>query len=220
MREQHNGVVTVASVVVLVAAAACTTNSAPAPQSNTVSTTSAAPLVAHAPPLDGTYRQDIDEAGVTTDGLADPSRIDKDPTWFGFRSACTTMGCVAIGTNIDPRKLGLPQPQSAKGLVWYWINDHWQYSDTYEVDCSGPDGDAKDHISNVWQLIPQPDGFFRGTETITTLSDECDDESWVRVKPSLSPVPDRLPPARTLRQLHRLASPRPTTLPAAFAPEP
>lgn len=140
------------------------------------------PPVAQAPPLDGTYREDIDEANVTKNGRVDPG-TDRDPTWFAFRSACTAAGCVASGSFLDRHKLGLPLQSSAKGFELYWINDHWQYSHTEKVDCSGPDGNAKEERTYVWTFVPQRDGFFRGTTTNTTLTDDCSNEGEERVEP-------------------------------------
>ncbi|MGV0043019.1 lipoprotein LpqH [Mycobacterium colombiense] len=148
----------------------------------TTSAQATLPPVVQAPPLDGTYREDIDEANVTKNGKVDPG-TDTDPTWFAFRSACTAAGCVASGSFLDRHKLGLPLQSSAKGFELYWINDHWQYSHTEKTDCSGPDGNAKEERSYVWTFVPQPDGFFRGTTTNTTLTDECSNEGEERVEP-------------------------------------
>lgn len=150
----------------------------------TSSITSATPVpqVVAAPPLDGTYRQDIDAANITTDGRIDAGR-DSDPTWFAFRSRCAVAGCVASGSRLDPHKLGLPLQQSSTALAFHWISDHWQYTNTGEGYCSGPGGDAQEEISTVWSFTPQPDGFYRGTVTTTTLSDECSNDGVVRVEP-------------------------------------
>lgn len=152
--------------------------------SATPSTTSARPVphVVDAPPLDGTYRQDIDAANITTDGKIDPRR-DTDPIWFAFRSTCTVAGCVASGSYLDPHKLGLPLQQSSTALALHWISDHWQYSNTRQSYCSGPNGDAQEEVSNVWSFTSHPDGFYRGTATTTTLSDECSNDGAVRVEP-------------------------------------
>lgn len=140
--------------------------STPASPTNSSLTSSARPAVppaVYAPALDGTYRQDIDEVGITTDGKSDP-RSDTDPHWFAFRYACTTAGCVASGSYVDPRKLGLPQQHSTAGMVFHWLRDHWQYSSTYKNDCSGPNGDAQEEKSNVWVFAAQPDGFYSGVD--------------------------------------------------------
>jgi hypothetical protein len=186
-------------------------------------TTSAQPTlppVVQAPPLDGTYRQDFDEASITTDGRMDPGS-DADPRWFAFRSLCTEAGCVASGDYLDPHKLGLPLQHSSAGLILHWIGDHWEYSDTYKSDCSGPNGDAQQEISNVWQFTHQPDGFFSGTATRTTLSDECGNEGATRVEP-FTLTRTAPPPPGTIRPSVDLASQAPAPPPSAHRspPEP
>jgi hypothetical protein len=183
----------------------------PTTSSFTTSAQPTLPPVVHAPPLDGTYRQDIDEANITTNGRVDPGS-DRDPTWFAFRSACTAAGCVASGSYLDRDKLGLPLQSSAKEFELYWIDDHWQYSQVEKADCSGPDGNAKEERSYVWSFIPQPDGFYRGTTTNTTVSDDCSNEGKVRVEP-FTLTRTGLPPPGAIDPPIKLAGQPPTAPP-------
>jgi len=141
------------------------------------------PPVVHAPPLDGTYRQDIDGANITRNGRPTAGGNDMTPYWFGFRSACTPAGCVASASELDPKNLSLPVQSPSASFVLQWIGHQWQSGYTSNNDCSGPIGDAKDKTSTVWSITPQPDGTFRGTRTYTTLSDECGDEGEVLAQP-------------------------------------
>ena len=151
--------------------------SPPAGQLNTVGPSAAAPPtsptsqppVIVAPPLDGTYRLDYEDNDPDTVAVFD-----------GFRSACTSAGCVATGTRLDNNNLQAPITPSIN-YVLHWVNGRWQSDDrTYQVSCDwrivpGKTAGWEAHYTNteMLALVSQPDGSYRGTLTVTTQTNEC-----------------------------------------------
>jgi hypothetical protein len=86
--------------------------------------TSQPPPVVVGPPLDGTYRLDYDHSKVTLNGQLLAAPPDTYSFWFGFRSACTSAGCVATGTALDSKNLQAPSA-SASNYVLHWIDGRW-----------------------------------------------------------------------------------------------
>ncbi|MGO9182161.1 hypothetical protein [Mycobacterium sp.] len=165
---------------------------APAPS------TSQPPSVVAAPPLDGTYRLDHDYSKETINGqlLAHPPDNTSDD-WMGFRSSCTSAGCVATGTALDSKNLQAPMTP-AINYVLHWINGRWQSDDrTYRSVCYivGEDSGASYHETGIMTLSlqPQPDGTYHGTTAWTIQTNECGDQGIVHVVPIVlwrtGPVP-------------------------------
>jgi serine/threonine-protein kinase len=145
-----------------------TSVAAPAPSS----TWQPPPLV-QAPPLDGTYRVDFGMQ-YSVNGKQDHRSKRIDAEWWGFRSGCSTTGCVATRAELDPHNPSAPEP-SASIVVFHWTSEQtWQGNLTEPIKCSGPGGDSHENYSSTWSLQPGTDGTFSGTLTSLTLSDECD----------------------------------------------
>jgi serine/threonine-protein kinase len=162
----------------------------PAGPSNTAGPSAAAPPVAApqtsqpppvvaAPPLHGTYRLDIDYSKGTMNGQPSPSSFPNHNTslWFGFRSACTSAGCVATGTLLDNNNLQAPSAD-AVNYVMDWNNGQWQGRDrTYQTRCYiAGDSSSAEHYQTTTQTMsfePQPNGTYSGTDRLTTQTNEC-----------------------------------------------
>ena len=122
--------------------------------------------------LNGAYRLDYDKSKKTTNGV--PIRHDIAATnWWAFRSACTTNGCAATGTQLDD---ATHQVAGAADDVLRFVAGYWQGTPQQQrVSCRQPNGQGKatQQETVAWSLAPQPDGTLRGTETETVLSNEC-----------------------------------------------
>jgi serine/threonine protein kinase, bacterial len=142
--------------------------SAPAP--------SAAPATSGGPVLNGTYKLDYDQTKRTTNGI--PIRNDgPTTTWWAFRSACTTNGCAATGTQLDDATHQTASTSDG-GLTdtLRFVGGYWQGTPQQErVGCTQATGQvtATQQETIAWSLAPQADGTLRGTETETVLSNEC-----------------------------------------------
>ncbi|WP_369828129.1 serine/threonine-protein kinase [Mycobacterium sp. 852002-51163_SCH5372311] len=121
--------------------------------------------------LNGTYRLDYDKSKKTTNGV--PIRHDVAATdWWAFRSACTTNGCAATGSQLDDAT----HQVAGTTDVLRFVAGYWQGAPQQErVGCRQPNGPvrATQQETLAWSLAPQPDGTLRGTETETVLSNEC-----------------------------------------------
>ena len=161
-----------------------------------------------APPaavLDGTYRIDIDTTKQTVMGAPDapdpPVARDSTTAWWVYRSSCTSAGCVATGTELDPHnhQQGLTPPLTAQ---LHFIDGHWhrapnQFQAKYD-HCLSPDGKSvvarEDTELSIWSAEPQPDGTVRGVHTNTVLTNECGIGGTVRQSPiALTRVGDAPP---------------------------
>ncbi|WP_201406982.1 serine/threonine-protein kinase [Mycobacterium paraintracellulare] len=166
--------------------------SAPAP--------SAAPA-AGGPALNGTYRLDYDQTKRTTNGIG--IRHGGAATdWWAFRSACTTSGCAATGTQLDDatHKLASTIDGGQTDTLRY-VGGYWQGSpEQLRVGCSSPNGraPAAQQETVAWSLAPQTDGTLRGTETETVLSNECGAQGAVVRVPVVATRAGAAPAAVTL----------------------
>jgi serine/threonine-protein kinase len=124
---------------------------ATAPPATAPPTSQPIPVVA-APPLEGTYRLDFDYSKGTINGQPVAHPRDNISLWFGFRSACTSAGCVATGTLLDNKNLQAPS-SDAVNYVLDWINGRWQSRDrTYQSRCYIA-GDAALEVSVAGQRV-------------------------------------------------------------------
>jgi serine/threonine-protein kinase len=149
--------------------------------------TSQPPPVVAAPPPDGTYRLDLDYSTATINGQPLTHRPDNDSMWFGFRSACTSAGCVATGALLDSKNLQAPI-LPAINYVLHWINGRWQSDDrTYQSSCYivGDYSGVERHHTEIGTMSfePQTDGTYRGTDRWTIQTTECGDQGDVHVVP-------------------------------------
>ena len=149
--------------------------------------TSQPPPVVVAAPLDGTYRLDFDYSKGTINGQPVTHPRDNISLWFGFRSACTSAGCVATGTLLDSKNLQTPTTD-AINYVLHWVNGRWQSDDrTYQTRCYiVGDYSGAEHYQTTIQTLsfePQPNSTYRGTDMLTTQTNECGEQGQVTVFP-------------------------------------
>lgn len=136
---------------------------------------SAAPT-AGGPALNGTYRLDYDQTKRTTNGIG-IRHAGATSDWWAFRSACTTNGCAATGTQLDDttHKLASTAGGGQADALRY-VGGYWQGApEQLRVGCTQPNGHvpATQQETVAWSLAPQSDGTLRGTQTETVLSNEC-----------------------------------------------
>ncbi|WP_297600526.1 serine/threonine-protein kinase [Mycobacterium sp.] len=137
-----------------------------------VPTPSAAPT-AGGPALNGTYRLDYDQTKRTTNGIG-IRHGGATADWWAFRSACTTNGCAAAGTQLED---ATHPAASGQTDTLRYVGGYWQGApEQLRVGCAQPNGQvpATQQETVAWSLAPQADGTLRGTETETVLSNECD----------------------------------------------
>ena len=138
-------------------------------------TSSAAP-VGSGPVLNGTYTLNYDQTKRTGNGVA--IRHDGPTTsWWAFRSACTTNGCAATGTQLDDSNHQVASTtDGGQTDTLRFVDGYWQGAPQQaRVGCLQPNGQvrATQQETIAWSLAPQADGTLRGTETETVLSNEC-----------------------------------------------
>lgn len=136
---------------------------------------SAAPT-AGGPVLQGTYRLDYGQTKRTTNGIS--IRHGGAATdWWAFRSACTTNGCAATGTQLDDATHQVANTvDSGQSDTLRFVGGYWQGLPVQQrVGCTQPNGQvrATQQETIAWSLAPQADGTLRGTLTETVLSNEC-----------------------------------------------
>ena len=167
--------------------------SAPAP--------SAAPARPGGPTLNGTYQLTYDQSKRTTNGVA--IRQDgADTNWWAFRSACTTNGCAATGTQLDDANHQVASTANGGETdTLRFVAGYWQGAPQQErVGCTQPNGQvrATQQDTVAWSLAPQADGTLRGTETQTVVSNECGAQGAVVRIPVVATVVGNVPPAVAL----------------------
>jgi serine/threonine-protein kinase len=128
------------------------------------------------PVLNGAYQLTYDRTKRTTNGI--PIRHDgSDTNWWAFRSACTTNGCAATGTQLDDSNHQVASTaDGGESDTLRFAGGYWQGAPVQErIGCRQPNGQvrATQQETLAWSLAPQPDGTLRGTETETVLSNEC-----------------------------------------------
>lgn len=150
--------------------------------------------VAAAPPLDGTYRIDIDTTKQTVMGAPNPPDPPNSPgtatSWGAYRSSCTPKGCVATGTALDEHNHQQAQTPPVTSQL-HFVDGHWQrepsqYQAPYD-HCLSSDaksaGKGQDTEQMTWSAEPQPDGTLRGIRTNTVLTNECGIAGAIRQQP-------------------------------------
>jgi serine/threonine-protein kinase len=135
----------------------------------------ASPPAASGPALDGAYRMDYDGSKQTFNGQ--PTGIAPSTTWWAFRSACTSTGCVATATKLDQTNHQIASTTTAgKTSVLHFVDGRWrELTPTMNwMPCVTKFGvtAVEDGLAS-WSLEPQADGTLRGDETTTAQSKEC-----------------------------------------------
>ncbi|OBE92433.1 serine/threonine-protein kinase [Mycobacterium sp. 852002-10029_SCH5224772] len=157
---------------------------------------SAAPA-AGGPVLNGTYTLDYDQAKRTTNGIG-IRHGGATTDWWAFRSACTTNGCAATGTQLDDLTHQAPSGQTD---TLRYVGGYWQGApEQLHVGCAQPNGrvPATQQETVAWSLAPQGDGTLRGTKTETVLSNECGAQGAVVRVPVVATRAGAAPAAVTL----------------------
>ena len=162
---------------------------------------SAAPARPGGPTLNGTYQLTYDQSKRTTNGVA--IRQDgADTNWWAFRSACTTNGCAATGTQLDDANHQVASTANGGETdTLRFVAGYWQGAPQQErVGCTQPNGQvlATQQDTVAWSLAPQADGTLRGTETQTVVSNECGAQGAVVRIPVVATRVGNVPPAVAL----------------------
>jgi serine/threonine protein kinase, bacterial len=185
--------------------------SAPAP--------STAPVTPGGPVLNGTYQLTYDQTKRTTNGIQ--IRHEGAATnWWAFRSACTTNGCAATGTQLDDTSHQVASTiDGGQTDTLHFVGGYWQGTPEQErVGCTQPNGQvtATQQETVAWSLAPQSDGTLRGTETETVLSNECGARGAVVRTPVVAARVGDVPATLTLADPAQVVNT--ATAPAAPAP--
>jgi serine/threonine protein kinase, bacterial len=162
---------------------------------------SAAPARPGGPVLNGTYQLTYDQSKRTTNGV--PIRQDgADTNWWAFRSACTTNGCAATGTQLDDATHQVASTtDGGQTDTLRFVAGYWQGTPQQErLGCVQPNGQvrATQQETVAWSLAPQADGTLRGTETETVLTNECSAQGAVVRVPVVATRVGDAPPGVTL----------------------
>jgi serine/threonine-protein kinase len=203
-RRRRRRLILVGAAAVVVIAAISATIYTVERKSNTAA--SSAPA---APPLDGTYRVDLDRTKQTVMGAPlapdPPDPPGADTSWWAYRSSCTSKGCVATGTALDEHnhQQALTPPLTAQ---FHFVDGHWhrtpsQFQESYD-HCLSADGKSavkgEDTEQATWSAEPQPDGMIRGVHTDTALTNECGLAGVVRQSPIVLTRVGDVPPTVTV----------------------
>jgi serine/threonine protein kinase, bacterial len=175
---------------------------------------SAAPARPGGPTLNGAYRLTYDQTNQTGNGI--PIRQDVTNTnWWAFRSACTSNGCAATGTQLDDANHQVASTSNGGETdTLRFVAGYWQGAPQQErVGCTQPNGQvrATQQETVARSLAPQPDGTLRGTQTQTVVSNECGAQGAVVRTPVVATrvgdAPAGLPPADPTQILNTSTAP-------------
>lgn len=108
-----------------------------------------------------------------------PAPEEDNATWWAFRSQCTSAGCVAAGTKLDPANHAVAN-NSRETATLRFIDDQWQAEmanrSNQRSKCRIEGGTwvpGNDTEAHSLALQPQPDGTLRGVLTNTVVTSEC-----------------------------------------------
>jgi serine/threonine-protein kinase len=181
------------------------------------STTAAAPTTSAAPPvLDGTYRVDLNRAQETFNGTPNPQPPNAT-TWWAFRSACTSTGCVARGIMLDNNN---HQTASTRGgghpIVLDFQDGAWQSRpETLQFACTGPNGTpTQEATTQITSLRPDARGQLHGVMTVIVQTDECGQKGGRFVIPAVATRTGDVPPGVTVPNPGPDSPTAPTTTPS------
>ena len=153
------------------------------------------------PVLNGSYQLTYDQSKRTTNGVA--IRQDgTDTDWWAFRSACTSNGCAATGSQLDDATHQVASTtDGGQTDTLRFVAGYWQGAPQQErVGCTQPNGQvrATQQETVAWSLAPQADGTLRGTETQTVTTNECGAQGAVVRTPVVATRVGDVPPKVTL----------------------
>jgi serine/threonine-protein kinase len=153
---------------------------------------SAAPAGKPAPPaavFDGTYRFDYDLTKQTMNGAPFPDHSTDTTSWWALHSLCTSTGCVATASELDPKDHQVAHTP-ATSAEYRFVDGRWQSAPVQrqlgQPRCLGADGHVvagPNTVMLTWSLAPQPDGTLRGAKTGTALTGECGHQGQVAEAP-------------------------------------
>lgn len=130
--------------------------------------------------LDGRYRLEAQRSKQTYNYVSDPQPPDV-VTWWAFRESCTPQACNAAASQLDDfEHVGAMSPGG--GVLFMRFTDGQWLSQPMDLDfaCVGSDGSqARQSVTLVVALRPQPAGDFVGEETVTVRTNECGQRSAV-----------------------------------------
>jgi hypothetical protein len=150
------------------------------PATATVAPSTPAPGVA-GPVLDGTYRLDFDLQNQTINGTV-TGLATAVSEWWAFRSACTSAGCAAAGSQLAESN---QQEGTGTTSVVNFADGHWQGTPTLQASmhCQRTNQAGHDDETRLWSWDPQADGTFRGLMIGTILSNGCGTQGTVYQTP-------------------------------------
>ncbi len=156
-------------------------------------TTSRPALTIAGPVLDGTYRQDYDNAKQTANGVPTTGGPN-DTHWWAFRSLCTSAGCAAAGSELADNN-----HEEATGVadVLHFTDGQWQDTPSLvSQQCTATNGTAATEAETFyWSWEPQPDGTLRGVQINTALTNECGNQGTVWRTPLVATRVGDVPPS-------------------------
>ena len=168
--------------------------------------------------LEGTYRIVYDDAKRTTNGIVSQKPPAKQTiTWWAYRSHCTSNGCVATGTMLDPENPTV-QATPPQTVIRNFVDGDWTVtSEPIRVDrprCIGDNG-ALGPGSNLAvannTATPQPDGGLKGVYTVVVLTNECGLQGTFEETPYVATKTGEIPVGVEVRDPKEVPIPAPTT---------
>ena len=162
--------------------------------SSTLSTFSARP--AAPPPLDGTYRIEVQRSRQTFNGRPTPQPPDVE-TWWAIRSSCTPTRCFAAATLLSDSDHTQERSPDVHPLLLEFIDGLWRSrAETTKFPCIGPTGQASAQTTaQVLTLAPQPAGDLVGEMAVTVKSNECGQLGGLIQIPAVATRGGDVPPA-------------------------
>lgn len=175
---------------------------APAPQagpqatsaSGTPSSTSAA--MTAPPPLDGTYRIEVQRSRQTFNDRLTPQPPDVE-TWWAIRSSCTPTRCFAAATLLNETDHAQQKAPDVHPLMLEFIDGQWRSrAETTKFPCVGPNGQASAQTTTqVLTLQPQSREDLAGELAVTVKSNECSQLGGLIRIPAVAARDGDIPPA-------------------------
>jgi serine/threonine-protein kinase len=132
------------------------------------------------PALEGVYRLNYDPSKRTTNGAATPGQPHpRDTSFWAFRSACGSAGCVATGVGMDYDNPDVARTPAISTVLGF-VDGHWQdapqHRQVNQPSCLAADGSVGpgSYTEAIgWSMQPQADGMLRGVATTTVVTNEC-----------------------------------------------
>ncbi len=156
---------------------------------------SSAPMAAP-PPLDGTYRIEVQRSRQTFNDRPTPQPPDVG-TWWAIRSSCTPARCLAAATLLNDSDHRQEKSPDLHPLLLEFIDGQWRSrAETTKFACIGPNGQASAQTTTqVLTLAPQPQGDLAGEMAVTVKSNECSQLGGLIRIPAVAVRTGDIPPA-------------------------